>query len=404
MSTLSSNDRKRAAVLGTVVGDAAALGLHWIYTQPRIRKIAPEAPEFLEPKAEHYEGVPGYFAHSRKHAGDNTMYGEYVLALLRAMTSKEGEYHAGTYLTTFRDYFGPGGDYVGYADGPMRGTLFNAELMAREVKDKIAAMDLDVSEERQGQFASYISKYFLDGDAEEVKKILRGPFDLYKTTEDEYKVLDEVVDAVQAYRRPVGPEDSQMPALTKVAPLVARYAGSGELYDHIESAVRMTNNSDLAVAYATGLGRALEGIVTGTALASLADPGPDGAVDQEGLLEYLKESFSGLPEERREELEKAFRLLSQDTKAITLKFGPACDCAMGVPSALHNLATADGFLEATRTNIWACGDSSGRAMILGSLAGALYGIGGSRGIPEDWIAKTKASEEVEKALAVIVGD
>ena len=402
MSELSNSERRRAAILGCVVGDAAALGLHWIYTQPRIRKIAPESPEFLEPKAEHYEGVPGYFAHSRKHAGDSTMYGEYVIALLRSMASKEGEYHAGDYLTTFRNYFGPGGDYVGYADGPMRGTIFNAELMAREVKEKIASMDLDVSEERQGQFAYYISKYFLEGDAEEVKKLLRSPFDLYKTSEEEYKVLDQVVDTIQEYRRPVGPEDSQMPALTKVAPLVARYAGSPELYEHLESAVRMTNNSDLAVAYAVGLARALEGIVTGSALKSLGNPGPDTAADQDALVAYLRESFSGLPGEQRDALEKAFKLLTQDTKAITLKFGPACDCEMGVPSALHNLANAESFVDATRTNIWACGDSSGRAMILGTLAGALYGVDGSRGIPEDWIVRTKVSGEVEKAMDVIV--
>ncbi|MFW6215131.1 MAG: ADP-ribosylglycohydrolase family protein [Alkalispirochaetaceae bacterium] len=397
-----AHERKKAAVLGALVGDAAALGLHWIYAQPRIRKVAPETPEFQEPKAEHYEDVPGYFAHERKHAGDSTMYGEYVSLTLRSLAAKGGAFHLGDFLTRFRAYFGPGGDYIGYADGPMRGTLFNAELMTREIAEKIEAMDLPVSEERHKQFARYISGYFFEGDAGELKAMLRSPFDLYKTTEEEYKVLDEVVDAVQQYRRPPGPEDAQMPALAKVAPIVALYAGSEELLERLETAVRATNNSDLAVAYATGLARALEGIVLGTAVEALGNPGPDTPVDPDALVTYLEECFSLLPEENRITLSKALSMLSQETKAITLKFGPACDCAMGVPSALHNLATNHTFVEQTRVNIWACGDSAGRAMILGSLSGALYGIGGERGIPEDWISRTRAAGEAKELLDKLI--
>ena len=392
MSKLTVEERKRGALLGALVGDAAALGLHWIYTQPRIRKIAPERPEFLEPKAEHYEGVPGYFAHRGKSSGESTMYGEQVMVLLRSMAAKEGEFHLGDYLSRFRAYFGPGGAYVGYADGPTRGTIFNAELMTREIEEKILAMDLPLSQERHEQFAKYISRYFFEGEAEELKRMLRAPFDHYKTTEDEYEVLDEVVDAVEQQRRPLGPDDAQMPALTKVAPIVARYAGAPELTPHLETAVRATNNSDLAVAYAKGLARALEAVVTGQA-EDLRETGPDRGANRETLSHLLERSFRELPGERLEELKKALGMISQDPKAVTLKFGPACDCSMGVPAALHNLLTAESFLQATRTNIWSCGDSSGRAMILGTLSGALYGVGGERGIPEDWIEKTKVAAE-----------
>ena len=206
-----TTESTRAAALGALVADAASLGLHWIYTQPRIRRAAGESPEFQEPKAENYEGVPGYFAHPLKEAGDNTMYGENVLLLLRSIAG-EGEYNMGSYLTQYRDHFGPGGRYVGYADGPMRGTLFNADAMTRKVEEKIREMDLQVSDERHNQFASYISRYFLEGSAEHVKQVLRSPFDLYKTTQEEYEVLDQVVDAIQQYKKPIGPDDAQMPS------------------------------------------------------------------------------------------------------------------------------------------------------------------------------------------------
>jgi len=393
MSKNDTKQRYRNALLGALVADAAALGLHWIYTQPRVRRAGGQTPEFQEPQAENYEGVPGYFAHPLKEAGDSTMYGENVLLLLRSISNGEGTYRMESYLSEYRAYFGPGGKYVGYADGPMRGTLFNADAMAGEIEQKIREMKLDVSEERHDQFARYISRYFLEGDADHLKKMLRSPFDLYKTTKEEYTVLDQVVDAVQQYKRPVGPDDSQMPALTKVTPILLAYGDTPAGYAALESAVRMTNNSDLAVAYANGLYSALAVVCSEEGRARLGNPGPDQPADQDALVELLKESFAHLPQEHRANVEKALGTLAQDTKALTLKFGPACDCTHGTPSALHNVATAAGFTEGVRTNILSCGDSCGRAMLVGPLLAALYGTGGSRGIPDEWLTKTRSSGE-----------
>lgn len=402
MSEPSSNEIYRAATIGALVADAAALGLHWIYTQPRVRRAAGDSPEFQEPKAENYEGVPGYFAHPLKTAGDNTMYGENVVLLLRSIAGNNA-YSMGHYLTEYRDYFGPGGRYVGYADGPMRGTLFNADAMTREIETRIREMDLSVSDERHDQFARYISRYFLEGDADHVKQVLRSPFDLYKTTEEEYAVLDEVVDRLQEYKRPIGPDDSQMPALTKVTPVLTRYGASTEGYEALESAVRMTNNSDLAAAYARGLYALLAALGENETRRRLGNPGPEQAADQEQLVALIKESFADLPEGNRADVDKALGMLGQDTKAVTLKFGPACDCAHGVPSALHNVATAGSFAAGVRTNILSCGDTCGRAMVVGPVLAALYGTGGSHGIPEEWITKTRSTADAKALLHQITG-
>jgi ADP-ribosylglycohydrolase len=396
MSQITQRNRLETSLLGALVADAASLGLHWIYTQPRIRRAAGEAPEFHEPKEENYKDVPGFFAHGRKERGDITMYGENVLLLLESL-AESGALSAGDYLSRYRAYFGPGGDYVGYADGPTRGTLFNAELMTREIAERIHEMDLDVSEERHNQFAHYISRYALDGDAAYLKKMLRSPFDLYETSDEEYKVLDMVVDEVQTWKRPVGADDTQMPALTKVTPVLLAVP-SDEREAALETAVRMTNNNPLAVAYAQGLRKALESVTSEDGVAALGHPGPDRPAKQEPLVEMLNEAFAELPEEQRADIRKALGLLKEDTKAVTLRFGPACDCSMGVPSALHNVVTHSSFTEGVRTNILSCGDSCGRAMVVGPLLGALYGIGGAHGIPEEWIDTTKVSGRTRKLL------
>ncbi|MFW5687944.1 MAG: ADP-ribosylglycohydrolase family protein [Spirochaetota bacterium] len=410
MSTLTMHDRRRAAVLGALVADAASLGLHWIYTQPKIRRAAPQTPEFVDPDPGNYEGVPAFFAHPHKHAGDSTMYGEYVALLLRSMTGTGGEYDEGSYLSHFQNYFGAGGEYVGYADGPMRETLYNAITLTKEIEQHALGLDLpEVSDEIRKMIAHYVSRYFLEYDTEGLKRVVREAVGMHDgVTESDLEACAAVVDHVQKLRRPTGPDDAQMPALTKSAVLLARYGGSGaelpdELTTALENAVRMTNNNDLAVAYATGLARMLQRITSEEELAALGDPGPDTAANRDRLAEIARKSFSHLPSERRADVEKALGMLGEDTKAITLKFGPACDCAMGVPSGLHNVATSASYTEAVRKNIYACGDSCGRAMIVGAIMGALYGIGGERGIPEAWVAKTRIAEDVQRLLDALVG-
>lgn len=72
-------------ILGALVADAASMGLHWVYDQAHIRKLAPEAPEFRTPQAADYEGVKGYFAHPTRTAGDLSQYGEQAVVMHRAL-------------------------------------------------------------------------------------------------------------------------------------------------------------------------------------------------------------------------------------------------------------------------------------------------------------------------------
>lgn len=112
-----------AAILGALVADAAALGLHWLYDPARIKGIeAARGLVFLPPDAANYAGAKGYFAHAGKTAGEASGYGEVGLLMLKHL-AQHGGFQRVAYQTEYRAHFGPGGAYVGYIDAPTRFTL-----------------------------------------------------------------------------------------------------------------------------------------------------------------------------------------------------------------------------------------------------------------------------------------
>ena len=382
------------------MADAASLGLHWIYNQPAIRRIAPEAPEFLKPEFANYEEGPAFFAHGDKLAGDISLYGENILVMLRSLRDSAGRFDEWAFLARFRSHFGPGGSYVGYIDSPTRESLYNAESMGRSIRTSILEMDLELTDARKRQVANYVARYVLDGTMARVRELVLKPLTLAGVSKRELTEVDRVFQAVERLRRPTGADDVQLPALTWVVPLVACCADADELEATVERAVRVTNDNDLAVAYALGLARLLQRLVDPPE--KLGEPGPDRPADRTALLELILESYRDLPADYLRDLERALSLLRQETESITRTYGPACDCAMGTPSSLHNVLRSTSFVDAVRTNIYSSGDSCGRATIVGSAFGALHGIGGKFGIRRDWIGRTRVSGEVGTILDLLL--
>ncbi|PSJ17689.1 ADP-ribosylglycohydrolase family protein [Nitrosomonas supralitoralis] len=114
---------RAAAILGALIADSAALGLHWIYDSERIAQIEKtKGLVFVQPDASDYAGVSGYFAHGNKVAGDSSAYGELCLLMLQHL-AQHGQFDRVAYQTEYRSYLGPGGAYVGYVDSPTRQTL-----------------------------------------------------------------------------------------------------------------------------------------------------------------------------------------------------------------------------------------------------------------------------------------
>lgn len=112
-----------AAILGALIADSTALGLHWLYDPARIAQIEKiKGLVFLQPDVNDYAGTSGYFAHGNKSAGDSSGYGEVCLLMLQHF-AQHGQFARVAYQTEYRSYFGPGGAYIGYVDSPTRQTL-----------------------------------------------------------------------------------------------------------------------------------------------------------------------------------------------------------------------------------------------------------------------------------------
>jgi hypothetical protein len=202
------------AVLGALIADSAALGLHWIYDSARIAEIeaarGPRGLVFLQPEEANYAGGKGYFAHGGKMSGESSSYGEVCLLMLQHL-AKHGRFNRVEYQSEYRACFGPGGKYVGYIDSPTRFTL--RTLLPLEPAEFPSAS---------------------------------------------------------------GADDDQHPSLSAIPPLVAAHTGTlDELMPRVDEVVRITNNNETAIAAARCSAAALFNLLHGMSMPqALADALP----------------------------------------------------------------------------------------------------------------------------------
>jgi ADP-ribosyl-[dinitrogen reductase] hydrolase len=122
LNNIPVEDRLRGAVWGQFVGDAAALGTHWIYDLTELQQLYPDGINGFETPAEgHY--------HFGKKSGDQTHYGDGALVLLESLATG-GAFDARTFGGSFVETFRPGA-YSGYIDKATRGTLENYQAFAQ---------------------------------------------------------------------------------------------------------------------------------------------------------------------------------------------------------------------------------------------------------------------------------
>jgi ADP-ribosyl-[dinitrogen reductase] hydrolase len=116
-------DRLRGAIWGQFIGDAAALGTHWIYDLGEMERVYPGGVNgFEEPKPGHY--------HYGKHPGDQTHYGDGALVLLESI-ARQGRFDLEAFGKSFLERFAPG-NYTGYIDHATRFTVENYLSFAQE--------------------------------------------------------------------------------------------------------------------------------------------------------------------------------------------------------------------------------------------------------------------------------
>jgi ADP-ribosylglycohydrolase len=121
LKNITLDDRLRGAVWGQFVGDAAALGTHWIYDLNELQQVYPGGVNGFEAPLEgHY--------HFGKQPGDQTHYGDGALVLLESL-AKEGKFDAKAFGRSFVEAFRPGA-YNGYIDQATSGMLANFQAFA----------------------------------------------------------------------------------------------------------------------------------------------------------------------------------------------------------------------------------------------------------------------------------
>lgn len=113
-------------VLGALVADAAAMGLHWLYDPERLAAIAKARdPVFLAAEQQNFEGAKGYFAHGGKQSGELSQYGAALVLAMDSLVATGGRPDIADYQRRYLAFFGPGGEWRGYIDRPTRGSLAN---------------------------------------------------------------------------------------------------------------------------------------------------------------------------------------------------------------------------------------------------------------------------------------
>ncbi|GGC67656.1 ADP-ribosylglycohydrolase family protein [Marinobacter halophilus] len=388
MTSNLSSDRKPAiiaALAGGWVADAASLGLHWLYDSPRILEVGGQSPEFLIPKAEYYQGGFGYFAHEGKQPGDISHYGAATGVLTDSLLASEGTLDIRDYQRRFRAFFGPGGHWRGYIDNPTRVTLNNLSTIEQQaIEQAQSTTTAELTDKQKRILVQKVLPYTrrLSGDqlAQPVRKAISLTYQEPEIQEAGVH-LAETID--QNLQPESGANDMQLPAVSKLPPLVACYCGSDKLMEITEAAVRVTNHHDEAVAWAKCAARLLDQLFRGEPISMALDAATPEAPDSENL----NKARSGSA------LEAAS---AGDT------FGRTCYLHEAMPVIFHILSHANSYTEAVRANIECGGDSCGRAWIIGPAMAAIHGVGGERGIPLSWLARVVDAPVILRDIEALV--
>ena len=327
-----SNMQKRSAmILGGFVADSAALGLHWLYDMERIAEVSNMQPEFMPPNPENYAGTKGVFVHHGKDIGDISHYGEMARLMVKTLAHSGNE---------GQDKGGTLGDFA--------------------VRDYME--NFKNSFGPGGTWVGYVDK----------------PTAATLRRYDDY--LADI-----AYRTdmgddfpPCGADDMQMPAVSRLFVLLAMLGVKGhDMTDKVERCIRLTNDNEWAIAW----GKTVSALHMAVLLTDDVDV-------------ILQAAVNASPRDLHATILESSRNTKADVTQIANDFGNACLLSQGIPVCLHILRKANNYTEAVRMNILAGGDSCGRAMIIGPLAGALFGIGGENGIPLPWISKLKCNSDI----------
>lgn len=369
----TNQSRIVSALAGGWVADAASLGLHWLYDSKRILQVAPERPEFLTPHPEYFEGGVGFFAHPGKQSGELSHYGAATRVLQQSLCANNGRLEIRDYQRRFRDCFGPGGQWQGYIDNPTRLTLDNLNQNKQDAIEKARARESELSEKQQKVLVQKVLPYTRRLSGDQLREPVRKAIAMTYKNSDIQEAGVALAETIDRQLKPEsGADDTQLPAVSKLPPLIACYTGSPKLLEVAEAAVRVTNHNDEAVAWAKCIALLLDALFQGAPVTKALDLAQEQAPDIKNL-------------------KSARNATHLDAVSAGDQFGRTCYLHEAVPIIFHILSHAESFVEATRANIYCGGDSCGRAWVIGPAMGAIHGPGSEKGMPLSWLARLRDS-------------
>jgi len=224
--------RARGMLLGNLVGDAAGVSNHWVYDPVKMAEHVRQAkrgPAFCDPPGNSFYRAP---------PGGTSCYGDQTKCLLRSLIDC-GAFEEADYARQLADCFGHSSLYELDATDPDNWPQLkqNPKDAAGKVIDEQRLWRMPLPGPwRHGSIKGFLANFVTKG-------------------------LPPLAS---------GSDDEQVDGCCKVPPLVALYAGDPLLLPTVERVIRVTQNTDTAVAFACGLARVLESLVLGRA-ASVAE-------------------------------------------------------------------------------------------------------------------------------------
>ena len=194
--------------------------------------------------------------------------------------------------------------------------------------------------------------------------------------------LQKIDADARANSEPSGADDHQIPALTPVTALCAYHPTDKLTGTEIENAIRVTNNNDLAVNCGLYFSTVFQAVLNGNSIA-----------------DSFASATEHAPEEIKETMSKALTIQATDINNAAGLFGQACGLIETMPLTAYILSNSTSYKQAIEMNTLAGGDSCGRSIMLGAIAGASYGLGGDHGIPHSWLLRLNSQQEIAEILA-----
>jgi len=284
------------------------------------------------------------------------------------------------YTELFRRHFGYGGEYVGYIDRPTRQTLDRIYRDENAAIEAVDAIPYNGPAKDQQSMLTKVLAAAKQYEGQELNDRVEWYAAAMPDPERSRQYGLSLVSALVAPDEFPGAIDEQLPAVSKLPPLVACHADDPDLAAISESAIRVTNNTPRAVDYGQICTALLRSSILGAPMESV-----------------LEAAVAAGSDNTRESLNQALTAKAS-VREVSKEFGLHCDLGAGVPSLIYNLNTASSFTEAIRANIYAGGDNCGRAIVLGAVCGAQFGIGGDSGIPTSWLAQVKGIGQLESTV------